>query len=171
MLNKRVEEYLNKQINEEMFSSYLYLSMSAHFEAVGLKGFANWMRVQAKEEDFHANKIYDYINERSGRVVLKAIDEPKVEWENTLEAIQDTLNHENKITNLINELVNISMEEKDHATVNFLQWFVSEQVEEEANAQELFDQLRFIEDNKSALYMLDKELKARVFVVPATAVK
>lgn len=166
MLNKRLEEALNNQINEELFSSYLYQSMAAYFEAVGLKGFANWMRVQSQEEKFHADKIYDYINERGGRVILQAIDEPKVEWESALEALQDTLGHEQKITGLINELTNVAIEEKDHATNNFLQWFIAEQVEEEANAQDLLDQLQFIDGNKSGLYMMDKELKTRVFTAP-----
>lgn len=166
MLKKRVEELLNNQINEELFSSYLYLSMAAYFEAVGLKGFANWMSVQSQEEKFHADKFYNYINERGGRVVLKAIDEPKIEWESALEALQDTLTHEQKITSLINNLTDAAIEEKDHATVNFLQWFVAEQVEEEANANDLLDQLQFIDGNKSGLYMMDKELKTRVFTEP-----
>lgn len=164
MLNKRVEEELNKQINEEMYSSYLYQSMAAYFESKNLKGFANWMNVQAKEEMTHAMKFYRFVNERGGRVKFEAIAAPKVEWNGLIEVFQDTLEHEHHITGRINTLISIATEEKDCATVNELQWFVAEQVEEEANVNELLEQLKFINGEGHGIFMIDRELKTRVFV-------
>ena len=164
MLNKRVEEELNKQINEEMYSSYLYQSMAAYFESKNLKGFANWMNVQAKEEMTHAMKFYRFVNERGGRVKFEAIAAPKVEWNGLIEVFQDTLEHEHHITGRINTLISIATEEKDYETVNELQWFVAEQVEEEANVNELLEQLKFINGEGHGIFMIDRELKTRVFV-------
>ncbi len=164
MLNKRVEEELNKQINAEMYSSYLYQSMAAYFESMNLKGFANWMNVQAQEEMTHAMKFYRFINERGGRVKLGAIEAPKTEWAGLIEVFKDTLEHENYITGRINFLTSIAHEEKDYATVNELQWFIGEQVEEEANANELLEQLKFLNGEGHGIFMIDRELKTRVFV-------
>lgn len=164
MLNKRVEEEINKQINAEMYSAYLYQSMAAYFETKNLKGFANWMNVQAKEEMTHAMKFYRYVNERGGKVVLTAIDAPKTDWKGLIEVFADTLEHEFYITSRINNLVTVATEEKDYATVNELQWFVAEQVEEEANANELLEQLKFINGEGHGIFMIDRELKTRVFV-------
>ena len=164
MLNKRIEEELNKQINAEIWSAYLYLSMSAYFENKNLSGFANWMRVQYQEELTHALKILDYVNERGGRVILQPVEEVKTEWRDTVEVFEDTLKHEQHVTGLINNLVNVAIEEKDHATNNMLQWFVSEQVEEEAAANEILQQLKMLQGKEEGVFMLDRELKQRVFV-------
>jgi len=166
MLTKRIETELNKQINAEMFSSYLYLSMAAHFESLSLKGFANWMRIQAKEENAHAMKFYNYVCERGGKVTLNTIDAPKTNWNSILEVFEEVVTHEYKISSLINNLVNVAAEEKDHSTNNMLQWFVAEQVEEEANAEELVAQIKLIGDNGYGILMLDRELATRVFVDP-----
>lgn len=163
MINKKMEEAINKQINAELYSSYLYLSMSAYFSLINLGGFANWMKIQAQEELTHAMKFYDYINERGGKVTLTKIEQPKTEWKSALEAFEDTYNHECVVTGLINDLVNLAIEEKDHSSNVFLQWFVTEQVEEEASAQEILDKLKFIGDNGAALFMIDKDLSQRNF--------
>jgi ferritin len=163
-LSKNIENALNKQINEEIFSSYLYLSMSADFENKNLKGFANWMKVQASEEMTHAMKLYNFVLERGCKIELESIKKPQTNWKSPLQAFSDALNHEQFITNCINNLVNTAQKEKDHATSNMLQWFVDEQVEEEANADEILSKLKLIKDNTSSLFMLDKELQARVFV-------
>ena len=163
-LNKRVEDVLNKQINAELWSAYLYLSMSTYLESEGLSGFANWMRVQYQEETSHAMKILDYVNERSGRVILEPIAEVPTAWKNVEEVFQATYDHECHVSELINNCVTVAMEEKDYATSNMLQWFVDEQVEEEANASELLDQLKMLGGAGHGLFMMNKELAARVFV-------
>lgn len=163
-ISKKVEEILNKQINAEFWSAYFYLSMSNYCNANGMPGFANWMKVQFQEETSHAMKMLDYINERGGRVILEPIAEVPAEWSGVLEIFEETLKHEQLVTNLINACVNIAIEEKDHASVNFLQWFVDEQVEEEATVGEIIDQLKMFEGKGHGLYMMDKEFKARTFV-------
>lgn len=165
-INKRMESALNDQIKWELYSSYLYLSMSSWYESKGLKGFAQWEYVQAQEENDHAMKIYRYVISRGGRVVLQPIEAPPSEWKSPLEAFEVSLEHEQKVTGMINNLVNIAIEEKDHATHNMLQWFVDEQIEEEDDAGNVVDQLRMIEDGggSAMLYMLDKELGTRVYV-------
>ena len=164
MLKKRIEEALNKQINAEFWSAYLYLSMSAYFTNKNLPGFANWMRIQFQEETTHALKLFDYVGERGGKVKLEAIAEVKNDWAGPIEIFEDTLKHEQKVTTLINDLANIAMEEKDHATANLLQWFVNEQVEEEANVEQILSHLKMVEGKGHGLFMLDNELKSRVFV-------
>jgi ferritin len=161
MLSKKMEKALNGQINAELYSSYLYLSMSAYFLSQNLKGFAKWMSVQAREENTHAMKIYDYVVERGGKVVLQAIAQPKTDWESALAAFKDTYAHEQKVTSMIHELVNMAAGEKDHATAVFLQWFVTEQVEEEANALEAVQKLTMIGDSKGSLLMLDHQMGKR----------
>lgn len=156
-----MEKALNKLLNEEIYSSYLYLSMSAYFESENLPGFANWMLIQYKEEYDHAMKFFHHINERGGRVKLESISKPKGDWNSPMDVINDTLQHEQKITSQINEIVDLAFVSKDHASYNFLQWFVSEQVEEEANVTSIREQLKMIEDSKSALFFLDKELGKR----------
>jgi ferritin len=168
MLNKKVEQELNKQVNAELFSAYFYLSMSAYLESINLAGFAHWMRVQAQEEEFHAMKIFDYINERSGRAVLTTIEKPKTEWKNVIEVAEEIYAHEQKVTGLINNLLDVAIEEKDYATNNFLQWFIAEQVEEEANSENILNQLKMVEGKGHGLFMLNKELSTRVFVPPTT---
>lgn len=163
MISKKMQKALNKQINAELYSSYLYYSMSAYFEALNLLGFANWMRIQAMEELTHVQKFYSYVHDRDGRVELSAIDAPPFEWESVLATFKAAYEHEQKVTKMINELVDLAIEEKDHATNNFLQWFVKEQVEEEASAKNIVDRIELVEENKNALFMLDRELGARQF--------
>ena len=164
MLSDKMTKELNKQINAEFWSAYLYLSMTAYFEGQNLSGFANWMNIQYQEETTHALKLFKYVYERGGSVELQPIEKVKIKWENEIEIFQDTLDHERKVTALINNLVNIAIEEKDHATNNMLQWFISEQVEEEAHVEEILGQLEMLEGNKHGLLMLDRELKQRIFV-------
>ncbi len=164
MLKEKIINAINDQINAEQYSALLYLSMSAWFNAKGLPGFANWMYVQYQEELSHANKLFNYANERGGRVLLKAIEQMPTEWENIVEAMEETLKHEQHVTALINNLVDIAIEEKDHATQSFLQWFVDEQVEEEANASEILDTLRLVNGQGNGIFMLDREFRNRTFV-------
>ena len=167
MLSKKMEKALNGQVNAELYSSYLYLSMESWFKSKNLNGFANWMRVQAQEEMSHAMKIYDFIDERGGRIVLKAIDGPPTEWDSPLTVFEAVYEHEQKVTALINDLVDLSIKEKDHATNSFLQWFVSEQVEEEASADAAVQQLKMVESAPGGMFMLDREMGRRVFTPPA----
>jgi ferritin len=171
MVNVKIQEALNKQLNAELYSSYLYLSMCAYFESINLKGFANWMRIQAQEELMHAMKFYDYIDERGGRVTLTKIDGPPTQWETPRAVFEHVYQHEQKVTGLINTLVDLALSESDHATNNFLQWFVAEQVEEEASADEVIQKLKIVGDQGGGLFMLDRELGQRVFTPPATAEK
>ena len=170
-MNPKVEEALNEQINAELYSAYLYLSMSSWFDSIGLRGFANWERVQAMEERDHALKIFDYVLARGGRAVMQQIDAPPTEWKDAKDAFETQMAHELKVTSLINNLVDLSISEKEHATVNFLQWFVNEQVEEEENARTILDQLKMISQEKGVglLYMLDKELGTRTYTAPGTS--
>ena len=167
MIGKKMEKALNGQLKAEYYSSYLYLSMAAYFESIDLGGFANWMRIQMQEEEFHALKFFNYIIERNGRVILQAIEAPPTEWDSPSEAFQATLEHEQKVTGLINDLVYLSREERDNASEIFLQWFVSEQVEEEDSVNTILGQLKLIKSSPEALFMLDKDLGQRVFTPPA----
>ncbi|UCH89673.1 MAG: ferritin [Thermoplasmata archaeon] len=168
MLNEQMEKALNEQLNAEMYSSYLYLSMSAYFQSRDLPGFANWMRVQAQEELMHAMKFYDFINERGGRVKLDTIEGPEVEWESPQSTFEHVLKHEQKVTGLINGLVDKAIELKDHASNNFLQWFVDEQVEEEASASDVLQKIKLVGSDGSGLLFLDQELGKRIFTPPAS---
>ena len=169
MLKSSIQDACNKQINAELFSSYLYLSMAAYFESKDLPGMANWMRVQAQEELVHAMKFFAFINERKGRVILKSIGSPKTDWDSPLQAFEAAYKHECGISGLINNLVDLAISEKDHATQAFLQWFVTEQVEEEASADAIVAKLKMVGDSSMGLIILDQELSARVFVAPAPA--
>lgn len=169
MLSKKMAAALNKQIQEELFSSYLYLSMSAHFSDMGLEGFANWMSVQEKEERDHAMKIYNYLLSQGAKIKLLQLDEPQHEWKTPLEMFQAGLKHEQHITKCINDLVDIAEKEKDRATFNFLQWYIDEQVEEEENANGILDKLNLIKNSSDGLFMLDKELAQRVYTPLAAA--
>jgi len=162
MINSKIEKALNEQINKEFFSSYLYLSMSSYFESKNLTGMANWMKIQADEEHLHAMKFYAYLIQKGGRAILTSIETPKSDWKSALDAYEDTYTHEKFITASIDELVNLCHEVKDHATTNFLQWFVTEQVEEEANVTKIIDDLKLIGDNNYGIFMLDRELGTRV---------
>lgn len=164
MLTKKVESALNKQINAEFWSAYLYLSMSAYFQTNNLSGFANWMKIQAMEESSHALKFINYIIERGGKVKLEPIAKVDTEWKNTIQAFEDTLNHEKKVTKMINDIADIAADEKDRATLQFMQWFITEQVEEEATAEEILQQLKMIKGEGHGLLLLDRELKSRTFV-------
>jgi len=161
MLSEKIENALNAQLNAELYSSYLYLSMNAFFKSNNLDGFANWMHAQAQEELIHAMKIYDFINQRGGRVVLSQIEAPPIEWSSPVEVFEETLKHEQKVTGLINNLVEIALSEHDHATNIFLQWFVTEQVEEEENVGNVLQQLILLGEEKNSLFMIDRELANR----------
>lgn len=172
MLKKQIQDALNDQINAELYSGYLYQAMGSYFEHKGLDGFAQWMKAQAKEEQFHAEKFYNYVNERGGRVFFTAIDAPPSDWDSTLQVFEETLSHEEAVTERINNLVSLALEHKDQATYNMLQWFVEEQVEEEDNVNHVIDQLNLIGDEQkggTGLLILDRELGQRVFAPPATA--
>jgi ferritin len=136
--------------------------MSAYFQTINLLGFANWMRVQAQEELVHAMKFHDFINERNGRVILQQVEAPPTEWSSPLDVFEGAYKHEQKVTGLINDLVNLAVGERDHATNIFLQWFVTEQVEEEASADEVVQKLKLVGDDSSGLFMLDGEMGQRV---------
>ncbi len=164
MLKEKVLNALNKQINAEMHSAYLYLSMSAYLEDKGLAGFANWMKVQYKEELSHALKIFDYVNERNGRVILEPIAGVPIEFDGIIDVFERTLEHEQKVTQMIDELMDVAVASSDHATQSFLQWFVDEQVEEESNVNELLDNLRLIDGQGNGVFMLNRELQTRSFV-------
>lgn len=161
MLSKRMEEALNKQINAELYSAYLYLSMAAYFDSISLDGFSHWMKLQAKEETEHAYKIYGYVYERGGAVILEAINKPPTKWDSPLAVFEDAYKHEQKVSEMINNLVAMAREEKDYATENFLQWFVEEQVEEEANADEVVQKLKMVKDSRNGLFMMDGKLGQR----------
>ena len=161
MISKTMEQALNKQVNRELFSEYLYLSMSAYFETISLKGFAKWMRVQAREEHAHAMKIYDYIITRGGKVTLAAIEAPKNTWESAGKVFEESYAHEQKVTGMIDALVDLAMKEKDHATFEMLQWFVKEQVEEEMNASDILNQIAIVGDRPGHLFALDHHLGKR----------
>lgn len=168
MINKRIEEAINNQINAELWSAYLYLSMSLDCASKGLQGAANWFDIQFQEEQAHAMKFKNYLIARGAKVNLMPIAEVKTEWPSLLEIFKDTLHHEEKVTALLNNIFKIALEENDVATQSMLKWFIDEQVEEEENATSMIDALKLIGDNGYGLYMLDKELATRVFVpIPA----
>ncbi|MGM9704890.1 MAG: ferritin [Prevotella sp.] len=163
MLNKKVEEALNAQINAEMWSAYLYLSMAAFCHSQGNSGLGKWFEVQFQEEQDHAKILYNYIISRGGNVTLTAIESVPTTWNSILEVFESTLEHEQKVTSLINNLFALTTAENDYATQSMLKWFIDEQVEEEENAQNIIDNLKMIKDNGYGLYMLDKELGARTY--------
>jgi len=166
MINETVAKVLIEQVNKEFYSAYLYLSMSSYFSNIGLLGFANWTRVQVQEETAHAMLMYDYLINRGEKVTLGAIDAAPSNWGTPLSVMEEVLKHEEYVTRLINNIVNVADENKDRATMSYFNWFVDEQVEEESNAQDIISKLKLIGDDKSALYLLDKDLAARVFVQP-----
>ncbi len=163
VIGEKMVKALNQQLNREIYSGYLYLSMAAYFESQGLKGFANWMRVQWQEELMHAMKFFDYILSRGGRVELFAIEEPPKNWSSPLNAFEYGLEHERKVTKLINDLVDIAIAEKDYATFNMLQWFVKEQVEEEESFGEIVEKLKMAKEDSKFLLIIDRELGERKF--------
>ena len=171
MLSEKVQTALSGQLNAELYSSYLYLSMSSYFKTDNLDGFANWMFIQAQEEMMHAMKFYDFINQRGGRVALSAIAAPPKDWDSPQEVFENVLAHEQKVTGLIHELVEVALSEHDHATNIFLQWFVTEQIEEEESANSVVQQLKFVGGANGGLFMLDRELIQRTFTAGETGEK
>jgi ferritin len=161
MLSKALEDAINTQIKNELYSAYLYLSMSAHFEANNMPGSARWMRLQSQEEVSHAMKLFDYLNDRGSRVVLQGIDQPPSEFESTLDIFQKALEHEQKVTGMINRIYDTAVKENDYPTQIELQWFISEQVEEEKSAAEIVEQLKMVGEHGPSLIMLDRALGAR----------
>ncbi len=167
MIPKKIEDAVNLQINKELFSEYLYLSMATWFAAEGLDGFENFFIVQAQEERFHAMKFYNFIKERGGRVILKKLEDPKTDFTSIREVFELSLEHEKFISNSINEIMDLAIKENDHATKSFLNWYVDEQVEEEASMQAVLDKLKYIGEKGHGVLMLDKEMAARTFTAPA----
>ncbi len=162
MITKNIEDELNKQLNAELYSAYLYLSMSAFLSKKNLNGFSHWMQLQFEEEQAHAKKLFQYILDRGGNIQLEQISKPKTEWLGIIDIFEHVLRHEQAVTSMINDLVDAAMNEKDHATVALMQWYVSEQVEEEASVSDILDQLKLIEGKGSGLFMLDREAKQRI---------
>ncbi len=169
MISETMAKAINDQINAEIYSSYLYLSMSAYTSYEGLPGTANWLRIQAQEEMTHAMRFYAYLNRVGARVKLAAIDEPPQAFESPVQIFEEVQAHERKVTGLINNLVNVAREENDHATEIELQWFVTEQVEEEENVGDILSQLKLAGTTGGGLFMIDRELGSRVFTPPAAA--
>lgn len=161
MLSKPIEEALNGQLHHELSSAYVYLSMSAYFGVINLSGFARWMRVQSREEVSHAMRFFDFIGDRGGRVMLRAVDQPSIEFQSPLDVFQRSLEHEQEVTAAIQRLYGLAAKEHDYATQAFLQWFLTEQVEEEKTANGIVAQLKMIGTERTALFMLDKELGSR----------
>ncbi len=161
MLSQTIQDAMNEQIKNELYSAYMYLSMSAYCESINLPGLAHWMRMQEQEEKIHAMKFFDFINERGGRVVLQAIEQPPVEFQSPLDVFEKTLEHERKVTAMINDLYALAVQEKDYASQIFLQWFITEQVEEEDSVSQVIEMLKMMGDNRHALLMLDRELGGR----------
>jgi ferritin len=166
MISQKMNDAINTQIAAEFYSAHLYLGMAAYLESIDLPGFANWMRVQYQEERFHAEKFFDHIIERDGRAVLRPFDAPPLEWKSALDAFEEAYKHEQKVTSLINNLVDIASAEKDHASYSFLQWYVNEQVEEEASVKTIVQQLKLLGDSRGGLFMMDRELGTRTFTPP-----
>lgn len=167
MLDERMVEAINKQLNAELYSAYLYLSMEAYFESKDLSGFANWMRVQAQEELAHAMKFYDYLIRRGARITLTEITAPPKEWDSPVKVFEHVYEHEQMVTGLINQLVDLAISLSDHASNNFLQWYVAEQVEEEESSSGVLQKVKLAGDSSSGLLMVDQELALRVFTPPA----
>lgn len=161
MMKQKIEDAFNRHLNAESFSAHLYMSMSAYFQSINMKGMAHWMRLQADEETMHEMKFFDFILARGGKVLLDKIGAPPTEWDSTLAVFEAAYGHEQMISEKINTLVDLSLAESDHASNAFLQWFVTEQVEEEESVLEIVDQLKLIEDDRGALFMLDRELGQR----------
>ena len=166
MMDKKLEKAFNVQLNKELYSEYLYLSMQAYFERLNLNGFVNWMTVQIQEVHAHAMGMFNYLNQRGGKVELDTIEKPEIDWSSPLEVFEHILTHEELVTSLINKLMDVAEETKDRAAISFLNWYLKEQVEEEDNVGNVLATLRLIGDDKKALLMLDKDLATRTFVAP-----
>ncbi len=171
MISEKMQDALNEQMNKEFYSAYLYLAMSAYCNTIGLPGFSNWMRQQYEEETLHVTKMYDYILDQGGKVHLKKIEEPPKEFGTPLEIFEETLQHEQFVTGCINELMGMAFDERDYATQTFLQWYVTEQVEEEANVNDILAPLRMVGDDKGGLMMIDQQLAQRLPPAPLAPAK
>ena len=165
-MNEKLQQAFNDQINKELYSEYLYMSMFAYFDRMNLQGFKNWMNVQMQEEHAHAMGMFNYVHERGGKVVLQAIEQPQTDWESPVALFEHVLEHEKFVTSRINALMDVAEEVKDRAAVSFLDWYLKEQVEEEANVSNVLKTLKMVCDDKNCLYMFDKELATRTFVAP-----
>jgi ferritin len=169
MIKKEVLEAINEQINAETYSAYMYLSMAAYLENMGLSGFAHWMKIQYQEESAHAIKFFNYLAERGGRVSLKAVAQVPVDFNGVVDIFEKTLAHENHVTSLINNLMDVSVKASDYASQSFIKWFIDEQVEEEANVEKILATLKLINGEGNGIFMMDRELAQRVFVDPNAA--
>lgn len=167
-MNKKIQDAINEQINKELFSGYLYLSMAAYAESEGLSGIANWLKVQAQEEVEHAMRFYTFVNRRGGVVTLKAIEQPDTKFKSILDIFEKTLEHEKKVTAMINNLFELSRKENDYAFESLLKWFIDEQVEEEEHAMDLVNKVKLLGNDPEKLYLLDKELAVRVYTPPVS---
>ena len=167
MLNEKVAQLLNEQVNKEFYSAYLYLDFSNYYESVGLEGFANWYKIQAQEERDHAMLFYQYLQNNSAKVTLEAIAKPDKEFANTMEPLKAGLEHEEYVTSLINTIYDAAYQVKDYRTMQFLDWFIKEQGEEETNANNLITKMELFGSDAKGLYMLDAELKARTYTAPS----
>ncbi|HAH25673.1 MAG TPA: ferritin [Prolixibacteraceae bacterium] len=170
MIKKEVLAAINEQINAESYSAYMYLSMAAYFEEMGLSGFGHWMKIQYQEESAHALKFFNYLTERNGKVALKAIAQVPVDFNGIVDVFEKTLAHENHVTQLIDHLMDVAVAANDHATQSFMKWFVDEQVEEEANVEKILATLKLINGQGNGIFMMDREMSMRVFVDPNAAV-
>jgi ferritin len=168
-MNAKIEKAFNKHMNFELFSAYVYFSMSAYLEGQNLKGMANWMRIQAQEEMTHVMRFYNFILDRDAKVSMLPVDGPAVDWDSPMAAFEDAYKHECEVSSRIHKLVELALAENDRAADSFLKWFVDEQVEEEASVKEIVDKLKLVGDNGAALFMIDNDLGSRVFTPPATA--
>ncbi|MCD8553546.1 ferritin [Seleniivibrio sp.] len=166
MISKKMVKALNKQLNFELYSAYVYLAMAANSNTMGLKGFSNWFHVQFQEELFHADRFYNYILDQDGEVELEQIEKPKKEYKDAYELFDETLTHEREVTKRIYELASLALEEKDHGTHSWLQWFITEQQEEEANVKDIKDKLKLAGSTGQGLFMINAELATRVYVQP-----
>jgi ferritin len=166
MLTKKLQEAINDQINKEFFSEYFYLSMSAYLESIEMEGFANYFNVQAQEEHFHAMKMFNFVHDKGGRVILQSLDKPESEFKSVLNTIEEALKHERYITKSINDLMDVAIKENDHSVKSFLEWYVDEQVEEESTMSKLIAKLKLINGEGLGLLTIDNELLARTFVPP-----
>jgi ferritin len=165
-MNTKMQKAINDQINFELYSSYIYLSMSSYLKSLNLNGFSHWMEIQVQEEVAHAMKLYAFLHERGGNIEFESIPKPKAQWDSPLKAFQHAYEHEQLVTSRINALVDLALKLKDHATNAHLQWFISEQVEEESNVLGIVQQMKLAEGAPNGLFMLDRELAQRVFVSP-----
>lgn len=166
MISKKMQDALNEQVNKEFFSAYMYLAMSGYCNTLGLPGFAHWMRMQYEEEIMHVTKMYDYIQNQGGEVHLMAIEQPEKEYGSPLNIFEETLKHEQYVTSLIHRLMDLAVEERDYATQTFLQWYVTEQVEEESNVNDIVSPLRMVGEDKGGLMMIDQQLGGRPAPTP-----